>query len=72
MKTLTLFLLVTFSINSFASNIDTVGLLDVEIQAVDDATDEELSELEQCVTDNGETIIDNTSCINEIFGDVHN
>jgi hypothetical protein len=60
------------SLNSFASNLDTAGLWYPEIQAITEASEDEIKELKQCVTDSGETKIDNTSCINEIFGDVHN
>jgi len=72
MKLLTLLILVTFSFNIFAVTIDTVGLLDVEIQAVDEATTAQLIELEQCVIDSNETKINETSCLNEVLGDIHN
>lgn len=70
-----LLILVTFSIisfNSFASNIDTSGLHVLEIQAIQESTTEERALLVECLLDEKTMIVDNTSCINEVFGDVHN
>ena len=70
-----LLILVTFSIisfNSFASNIDTSGLHSLEIQAIQESTTEERALLVECLLDEKTMIVDNTSCINDVFGDVHN
>ncbi len=65
-------LLATLSLNSFAVSIDTAGLLDVEIQAIDEATPAEFKLLVDCMNDQNETKINETSCINDVLGDVHN
>lgn len=50
----------------------TKGLDDVETQVIDEASDKEIKELSSCMNDYSETQINNTSCVNEVFGDVHN
>lgn len=72
MKLLFLALITFLSVNSYAVSIDTAGLTDAEIQAVDESTDAQINDLHDCVIDQGETMINETSCINDILGDVHN
>ena len=70
-----LLILVTFSfisLNSFASSIDLSGLHPLEIEAVNTATSEERALLMECLLDEKTMKVDDTSCVNEVFGDVHN
>jgi hypothetical protein len=72
MKLITFLILVSFSFNIFAVSIDTAGLTNAEIQAVDESTDAQLNDLHDCVIEQNETMINETSCLNEVLGDVHN
>ena len=72
MKTLFSLILVTLSLNSFAANIDLSGLHDLEIEAIQQSTSEDRALLIECLLDQKTMIVDDTSCINEVFGDVHN
>lgn len=60
------------SLESYASDIDTAGLTIPEIQAIKDATIHQKLQLFECLENEKTTIVDDTSCINEVFGDVHN
>lgn len=44
----------------------------IEQIAVDNASNVELKALVECVVESGETSLENTACINEVLGDVHN
>lgn len=72
MKTLIFLILATLSLNSFASSIDLSGLHTLEIQAINEATSEERALLMECLLDEKTMVIDETSCVNDVFGDVHN
>ena len=72
MKTLFSLILVTLSLNSFAANIDFSGLHSLEIEAIQTSNNEDRALLIECLIDNETMIVDETSCINEVFGDVHN
>lgn len=72
MKLLILAFFSLVSLNSFASSIDLSGLHPLEIEAVNQASNEEKTLLVECLLDEKTMIVDNTSCINEVFGDVHN
>lgn len=75
-KTITLTLLfISLAHNANAStksNWTTSGLDNAETQAIDDASQKELWKLSDCMNESNETEISETSCINEVFGDVHN
>jgi len=72
MKALIFIILATISFNSFAADLDTAGLVAQEIQAINQASSDELKELNQCLIDFNETKLNETSCINDVLGDVHN
>lgn len=76
MKILITILILTLSINLLAatnnSNWTTEELNDAEAQVIDQASQDELSEISACMIQNDETEIGNTPCINDVFGDVHN
>lgn len=87
MKLLILVTFSIISFNSFASNIDisrynysingktinAAGLDKAEVNALESASNAKFIELFDCVLyDNETNIINETSCINDIFGDVHN
>jgi hypothetical protein len=50
----------------------TNDLDNAELQAIDDSTHLEFTKLVECAEDAGTTDLGDTSCINEVFGDVHN
>lgn len=76
MKILITILTLTLSVNLLAatnnSNWTTEELDDAETQVIDQASHDELSEISACMIQNDETEIGNTSCVNDVFGDVHN
>lgn len=71
MKTLIFLFLATLTLNSYASNLDISNLSESEILAIGQASDSQIIELKKClIYENGS--LDDTSCINDILGDVHN
>lgn len=79
LKLIILLTTITLSATSFASqetnqtsNWLTNGLNEAETQAIDEASQAELTEVSGCMAEANETEISETSCINEVFGDVHN
>ncbi len=68
----------SLSLNAFAHNNGdvttwhTTNLPDSETQAINQASESQLSSITECMSDQDTTDINETSCINEVFGDVHN
>ncbi len=60
------------SFNVSASEWSVKGLASVELEAVNEATQSEIKELDECMNDAQKIVIDETSCVNSVFGDVHN
>jgi hypothetical protein len=50
----------------------TAGLTDLETQTVDESTNSEIIALTDCMADSDELKISETSCINEVYGDIYN
>ncbi len=50
----------------------TKGLDNVEVQVVDEANASDMRLLSNCMVESEETEISETSCIQDVFGDVHN
>ncbi len=76
-KLLTLFILVlSFNTQASDESMDqtwhTEGLTDAETQIIDESSDKQLSKLTDCMQDNDSYAISETSCINEVFGDIYN
>jgi len=66
---LTFFLLV--SLNSLASTISTAGLDSTALDALQTMTMEESVKMNECLEEAGTNVIESTSCINEVLGDIY-
>jgi hypothetical protein len=69
---LTLSLSFNASAAQSSSNWTTNNLTDGELETIDNASQDQIYELSDCMSDANETQISETSCINDVFGDVHN
>jgi len=54
------------------SAFSTAGLTDLETQTVAESNDAQMIRLTDCLDDSNETAIVETSCINEVYGDIYN
>lgn len=75
MKNLILTLIATASITSFGAPSNhwfwhTEGLAPQELEEIDYAEEHELKAITECMRDQNEHAVANSSCINEVFGDV--
>ena len=67
-----LLLIVTMNAHADTTLLSDSRLDNVEMQAIKDASDSELISLNECLNDNETPSLSDTSCINDILGDVHN
>jgi hypothetical protein len=75
LKVTILLAMLIISLNALSANNAklTSNLLDnAETQVLDDASNEEITELNECMAETKTNEIGETACMNEIFGDIHN